>query len=155
MLVFGGGSNGQAIDSDVWILNASSFPQLLWNRATTTNLTFSPKQRMGHSALFNPNTQEMYMFGGWGPSATGDNNMYVLDTKSMNWRSFDPAYGVRRPTTNSSAFSSSTMSSATTTSSEMSTSVSSSNEQSTSTAVITVNSGVCHKVYHVLNISSY
>jgi hypothetical protein len=70
----------------------------------------------------------------------------------MCWRSFDPAYGVRRPTTTSSAFSSSTMSSATTTSSEMSTSVPSSNEQSASTAVITVNSGVCHKVYHVLNI---
>src|ERR1700731_4677500 len=41
----------------------------------------------GHSAIFDNSTKNIYYYGGWGPSATNDNNMYVLNTNNWTWSS--------------------------------------------------------------------
>lgn len=46
MVVYGGGTS-QPTDSDVWILNATSYPQLSWKRMNVQNGTQGPNLRMG------------------------------------------------------------------------------------------------------------
>ncbi|KAI9021577.1 hypothetical protein CLU79DRAFT_753888 [Phycomyces nitens] len=84
MVVFGGGTT-QAYDSDVWYLDAAAYPTLTWNRVTMANITQGPNARMGHSAALDKASQNIYIYGGWGVSATNDSNMYVLDTKAWSW----------------------------------------------------------------------
>ncbi|OAD69050.1 hypothetical protein PHYBLDRAFT_150050 [Phycomyces blakesleeanus NRRL 1555(-)] len=84
MVVFGGGTT-QPYDSDVWYLDASSYPTLAWNRVTVANITQGPNARMGHTASLDKTSQKIYIYGGWGVSATNDSNMYVLDTKAWSW----------------------------------------------------------------------
>lgn len=46
MIVFGGGTS-QPFDSDIWILNATSYPNMFWQRMSVANQTESPNPRMG------------------------------------------------------------------------------------------------------------
>ncbi|OBZ80630.1 Rab9 effector protein with kelch motifs, partial [Choanephora cucurbitarum] len=84
MVVYGGGTN-QPFDTDVWILNAASYPNMVWQRITMANQTQSPNSRMGHSAVLDEANKKIYIFGGWGLSATNDSNMYVLDYINWSW----------------------------------------------------------------------
>lgn len=40
---------------------------------------------LGHSAVLDSSTGKIYIFGGWGVTATGDSNMYILDTNAWSW----------------------------------------------------------------------
>jgi len=84
-IIYGGGTT-QPVDNDVWILDASAWPSLTWLRQDT-NKANGPSARMGHSAIFDNSTKNIYYYGGWGPSATNDNNMYVLNTNNWTWSS--------------------------------------------------------------------
>lgn len=50
MIVYGGGTN-QPADTDVWILNATSYPTLLWQRMNIANQSQGPNLRMGKITL--------------------------------------------------------------------------------------------------------
>ncbi|KAI8374882.1 hypothetical protein BD560DRAFT_393489 [Blakeslea trispora] len=84
MVVYGGGTN-QPVDTDVWVLNATSFPNMVWQRIVMTNQTQGPNARMGHSAVLDEANKKIYIFGGWGLSANNDSNMYVLDYVNWSW----------------------------------------------------------------------
>lgn len=84
MVVYGGGTS-QPTDTDVWVLNATSYPQLSWKRMNVQNGTQGPNLRMGHSSVYDDVNKKIYIFGGWGVSATNDSNMYVLDVVNWSW----------------------------------------------------------------------
>ncbi|KAI8098312.1 uncharacterized protein B0P05DRAFT_567672 [Gilbertella persicaria] len=84
MIVYGGGTN-QPADTDVWVLNATSYPTMTWQRITMANQTQGPNSRMGHSAVLDKPNKKIYIFGGWGLSASNDSNMYVLDYVNWGW----------------------------------------------------------------------
>lgn len=46
MIVYGGGTN-QPADTDVWILNATNYPSLIWQRQNMANQSQGPNLRMG------------------------------------------------------------------------------------------------------------
>lgn len=46
MIVYGGGSPNPS-DSDVWVLDASSYPTLTWERIQMGNISQGPSARMG------------------------------------------------------------------------------------------------------------
>jgi hypothetical protein len=46
MIVYGGGTT-TPFDSDVWILNATAYPTLNWQRMTVANQSNGPNLRMG------------------------------------------------------------------------------------------------------------
>ncbi|KAI8388591.1 uncharacterized protein BYT42DRAFT_560615 [Radiomyces spectabilis] len=89
MIIYGGGTT-QPYDSDIWTLSAAQYPKLTWERISANNITSSPNQRMGHSAVMDPKTKKVYIFGGWGARATNDSNMYVLDTQHWTWSHVPP-----------------------------------------------------------------
>ncbi|KAI9470816.1 MAG: hypothetical protein EXX96DRAFT_491214 [Benjaminiella poitrasii] len=84
MVIYGGGTN-QPADTDVWILNATAYPTMTWQKMTIANQSESPSLRMGHSSVLDETNKKIYMFGGWGVSATNDSNMYVLDVNKWSW----------------------------------------------------------------------
>ncbi|KAF7729473.1 hypothetical protein EC973_004453 [Apophysomyces ossiformis] len=84
MVVYGGGTT-QPYDSDVWVLNAANYPTLTWQKMTMANLGDSPNQRMGHTAVLDPKSKRIYIYGGWGISTNKDSNMYILDTTAWTW----------------------------------------------------------------------
>ncbi|KAI9323257.1 hypothetical protein BX666DRAFT_1884869 [Dichotomocladium elegans] len=84
MIVYGGGTT-QPFDSDVWVLNATNYPLFSWARIDMNNRTESPGTRMGHTAALDKANQKVYIFGGWGGSATNDSNMYILDITAWSW----------------------------------------------------------------------
>ncbi|KAI9256596.1 hypothetical protein BDA99DRAFT_539654 [Phascolomyces articulosus] len=84
MIVYGGGT-AQPFDSDVWVLDASNYPTFTWERKDMTNKDQGPSTRMGHTAVLDSTNEKIYIYGGWGSSATGDSNMYALDTKAWSW----------------------------------------------------------------------
>ncbi|EIE80862.1 hypothetical protein RO3G_05567 [Rhizopus delemar RA 99-880] len=84
MIVFGGGTS-QPFDSDIWILNATSYPNMFWQRMSVANQTESPNPRMGHSSVLDSENNKLYIFGGWGVTGTNDSNMYVLDISHWSW----------------------------------------------------------------------
>lgn len=51
MIIYGGGTT-QPADSDVWILNATSYPTLSWQRMDIANGSQGPNLRMGTSFFF-------------------------------------------------------------------------------------------------------
>lgn len=57
---------------------------------------------LGHSAVYDSSSKNIYFYGGWGPSATNDNNMYVLNSNNWTWSSV-PSTGYPTTTTSSSA----------------------------------------------------
>ncbi|CAO3672403.1 unnamed protein product [Umbelopsis ramanniana] len=99
-IIYGGGTN-QPVDNDVWILDASAWPTLTWLRQDT-NKANGPSMRMGHSAVYDSSSKNIYFYGGWGPSATNDNNMYVLNSNNWTWSSV-PSTGYPTATTSSSS----------------------------------------------------
>ncbi|KAJ2963695.1 hypothetical protein NQZ79_g1314 [Umbelopsis isabellina] len=99
-IIYGGGTT-QPLDNDVWILDASAWPALNWSRQDT-NKANGPSNRMGHSAVLDSSTQNIYFFGGWGASATNDKNMYVLSTSNWTWSSV-PVTGYAAATSSSAA----------------------------------------------------
>ncbi|CEG70273.1 hypothetical protein RMATCC62417_06202 [Rhizopus microsporus] len=84
MIIFGGGST-QPFDSDVWVLNATAYPNLFWERKSISNAVDGPNPRMGHSTVLDNENKKLYIFGGWGVTATNDSNMYVLDVNNWSW----------------------------------------------------------------------
>lgn len=46
MVIYGGGTN-QPADTDVWILNATMYPTLTWQKMTVANQSQGPNLRMG------------------------------------------------------------------------------------------------------------
>ncbi|KAJ8662111.1 hypothetical protein O0I10_001803 [Lichtheimia ornata] len=84
MIVYGGGTQSP-VDSDVWILDASQYPSLTWQRQDVSNKGQGPGARMGHTSVVDESNQKMYIFGGWGGRATGDSNMYMLDMENWSW----------------------------------------------------------------------
>lgn len=40
---------------------------------------------LGHSSVYDDVNKKIYMYGGWGVSATNDSNMYVLDVVKWSW----------------------------------------------------------------------
>lgn len=56
----------------------------------------------GHSAVLDNSTKNIYYYGGWGPSATNDNNIYVLNTNNWTWSSV-PVTGYPTTATSSSS----------------------------------------------------
>ncbi|CAO3663638.1 unnamed protein product [Rhizopus stolonifer] len=115
MIIFGGGTS-QPFDSDVWILNATLYPQVFWQRMDVTNQTNGPNPRMGHSSVLDSTNKKLYIFGGWGVTATNDTNMYVLDINNWSWTKVpttgfsnqitspvDPSSNTTSPTTTSSS----------------------------------------------------
>ncbi|KAI9319941.1 kinase-like domain-containing protein [Dichotomocladium elegans] len=90
MIIYGGGTTAP-FDSDVWVLDVSKYPTLTWQRIDMQNKDQSPSARMGHSAALDESGQKVYIFGGWGGSATGDNHMYILDTTAWSWTKVAPS----------------------------------------------------------------
>ena len=84
MIIYGGGTD-RPFDSDVWILDASQFPTLKWEKAPMKNLGQGPNVRMGHTSVLDQNKQKIYIFGGWSGSNSGDTNIYVLDYQNWAW----------------------------------------------------------------------
>ncbi|KAI8393378.1 uncharacterized protein BYT42DRAFT_640558 [Radiomyces spectabilis] len=84
MIVFGGGT-GQPYDSDVWVLDATRYPTLTWERKDMANKSNGPNSRMGHSAVLDEKKEKIYIYGGWGVSANHDTAMYVLDPVAWSW----------------------------------------------------------------------
>ncbi|CAO3584164.1 unnamed protein product [Absidia cylindrospora] len=89
MIVYGGGTTAP-FDSSVWILDASKYPQLTWNRQEIANASFGPGSRMGHSAVLDSNRRRIYIFGGWTGGSNNDRNMYILDIEKSSWSSVSP-----------------------------------------------------------------
>ncbi|KAI8344748.1 hypothetical protein BC941DRAFT_15942 [Chlamydoabsidia padenii] len=89
MVVYGGGTTSP-FDSDVWILDASQYPQLTWMRQTMGNASSSPGARMGHSAVLDATRRRIYIYGGWTGGANNDKNMYILDIEKSSWISVSP-----------------------------------------------------------------
>ncbi|CEP19264.1 hypothetical protein [Parasitella parasitica] len=89
MVIYGGGTN-QPADTDVWILNATSYPTLTWQKIAVANQSQGPNLRMGHSSVLDEANKKLYMFGGWGVSATNDSNVYVLDLNQWSWTRVAP-----------------------------------------------------------------
>ncbi|ORY95619.1 hypothetical protein BCR43DRAFT_493292 [Syncephalastrum racemosum] len=89
MIVYGGGTT-QPFDSDVWILDVSEYPTLTWRKPNVQNLADGPNARMGHTAVLDADRQKIYVFGGWGVSATNDTNMYALDIQNWSWMRVPP-----------------------------------------------------------------
>jgi hypothetical protein len=46
MIVYGGGTS-QPQDTDVWLLNATNYPSLVWQRMNVANQSQGPNLRMG------------------------------------------------------------------------------------------------------------
>ncbi|ORX61479.1 hypothetical protein DM01DRAFT_1380369 [Hesseltinella vesiculosa] len=90
MIVYGGGTTTPS-DPDVWVLDASAYPNLTWHQQPVANPDQGPRVRMGHSAVLDSTDKKIYIFGGWGSSATSDNNMYILDYSSWSWSFVTPA----------------------------------------------------------------
>ncbi|KAI7876851.1 hypothetical protein K492DRAFT_210105 [Lichtheimia hyalospora FSU 10163] len=84
MIVYGGGSPNPS-DSDVWVLDASSYPTLTWERIQMENISQGPSSRMGHTTVLDKANQKLYIFGGWGATATSDTHMYILDAVKWSW----------------------------------------------------------------------
>ncbi|KAG2235267.1 hypothetical protein INT48_004734 [Thamnidium elegans] len=84
MIIYGGGTT-QPADTDIWILNATAYPTLAWQRMNIANSSQGPNLRMGHSSVYDDANKKIYMYGGWGVSATNDSNMYVLDVIKWSW----------------------------------------------------------------------
>lgn len=89
MVVYGGGTTAP-FDSDVWILDASKYPELTWTRQTIANASQGPGARMGHSAVLDAARRRIYIYGGWTGGATNDNSMYILDIEKSSWTSVSP-----------------------------------------------------------------
>ncbi|KAI8973181.1 hypothetical protein BDF20DRAFT_914666 [Mycotypha africana] len=86
MVVYGGGTTQPTADTDVWILNATAYPALVWQKVSMANQNEGPNIRMGHSAVLDEADKKIYIFGGWGISADiNDSNMYILDTDKWSW----------------------------------------------------------------------
>lgn len=84
MLIYGGGTT-QPIDSTLYVLNASAYPSFTWSQINTNNQSNGPGLRMGHSAVLDEANKQIFMYGGWGVSATNDTNMYILDMNTWSW----------------------------------------------------------------------
>ncbi len=71
MMLFGGLTSDNIYTNDVWVLtNASSITgQSGWQRLVTTN---GPSGRGSHTAVYNPVSNEMFVFGGDAPGLTND-----------------------------------------------------------------------------------
>ncbi|KAI8146290.1 hypothetical protein BJV82DRAFT_601235 [Fennellomyces sp. T-0311] len=85
MIVYGGGIT-QPSDSNVWILDVSNYPTLTWGQQDMQNKDQGPNTRMGHTAVYDRAKQTIYIFGGWGSSATDDTNMYAMDVQNWSWK---------------------------------------------------------------------
>lgn len=46
MIIYGGGTT-QPADTDIWILNATAYPTLAWQRMNIANASQGPNLRMG------------------------------------------------------------------------------------------------------------
>ncbi|RUS28570.1 hypothetical protein BC938DRAFT_481725 [Jimgerdemannia flammicorona] len=78
------GGSDTPFDDDVWILDVSKgSSSMSWSRVNT-NKQQGPGVRMGHTAV-RAGDNLIYIFGGWGPAATGDTNVYLLNTTSWVW----------------------------------------------------------------------
>ncbi|KAG2227205.1 hypothetical protein INT45_008449 [Circinella minor] len=84
MIIYGGGTD-RPFDSDVWILDASQYPTLQWQKAPMKNLDQGPNVRMGHTSVLDQDKHKIYIFGGWSGSNAGDTNVYVLDYQNWAW----------------------------------------------------------------------
>ncbi|KAI9492309.1 hypothetical protein BDB00DRAFT_829236 [Zychaea mexicana] len=84
MIVYGGGT-ADPFDSNVWVLDASNYPTFTWQRKEMANQDQGPSTRMGHTAVLDSTNQKIYIYGGWGGSATNDSNMYALDLQAWSW----------------------------------------------------------------------
>lgn len=74
MTIFGG-QNGVVAFNDVWTLsNANGLGAPAWTQLNPT-LTFGPFSRWGQSAVYNPTTNKMIIFGGNGDSTGGNPNL--------------------------------------------------------------------------------
>ncbi|KAI8341666.1 hypothetical protein BC941DRAFT_509768 [Chlamydoabsidia padenii] len=89
MIIYGGGTTSP-FDSDVWILDASKYPQLTWSRQEMANASLGPGSRMGHSAVLDASRKRIYIFGGWTSGNNNDRNMYILDIEKSSWSSVSP-----------------------------------------------------------------
>ncbi|SAM08725.1 hypothetical protein [Absidia glauca] len=89
MIVYGGGTTSP-FDSDVWVLDASKYPQLTWLRQEMANASLGPGSRMGHSAVLDAAKKRIYIFGGWTSGNSNDRNMYILDYEKSSWSSVSP-----------------------------------------------------------------
>ncbi|KAI9252924.1 hypothetical protein BDA99DRAFT_520413 [Phascolomyces articulosus] len=91
MIIYGGGTD-RPFDSDVWILDASQYPTLQWQKAPMANLDQGPNVRMGHTSVLDEKARKIYIFGGWGAgTSSGDTDMYVLDYQNWAWSRVTPA----------------------------------------------------------------
>jgi hypothetical protein len=63
-VIFGGGSQTGALLNDAWVLsNANGLGTSAWTQLNPT-LTYGPEPRTSHTAVYNPTTNKMVIFGG-------------------------------------------------------------------------------------------
>lgn len=86
MTIFGGSSEaGAGLLNDTWILaGANGLGSPVWTQLNPT-LTTGPALRAGHTAVYNPTTNKMTIFGGVGtPPGTNITNAYFQDVWVMS-----------------------------------------------------------------------
>jgi galactose oxidase-like protein len=105
MIVFGGGNNNNAF-GDVWVLSDANGLAVdgspHWTQLSPTG---SPGARAGHSAVYDAETDKMFIFGGPSP---GGNDVWVLSHASglgglAAWLQLTPAGGPPAPRVNHTA----------------------------------------------------
>ena len=97
MIVFGGGTGfpGPCVD-DLWVVSHlnSQGGSPAWNQFSTTGTL--PPIREGHTAVYDPNTNKMIVFGGNNCSGTYYNDLWILSnadgsTATPSWTQVTPA----------------------------------------------------------------
>ncbi|RUO96826.1 hypothetical protein BC936DRAFT_141403, partial [Jimgerdemannia flammicorona] len=102
LITFGGTPTGDStnVQNNVYIYHFTNPGNWELNIVVSSTGGAAPGARRGHSATCMPNQNNMvvfghtavragdnliYIFGGWGPAATGDTNVYLLNTTSWVW----------------------------------------------------------------------
>ncbi|XP_053576039.1 rab9 effector protein with kelch motifs [Bombina bombina] len=85
ILIGGQGTGMQFCKDAMWNLNTESHK---WAPVDTLSDRSSPESRTGHTAVFDPSSHRIYVFGG-SKNRKWFNDVHILDTETWRWRNIE------------------------------------------------------------------